>query len=126
MHRYIPLIAKNLGYARIGEKVVNHRMRIHGTTKYGGWNRFSNGLLDLISITFLNKFGKTPMHFFGLLGIFSFVFGFIIALYLTIMKIIFLKFNMTDRPLFFLSIIFMINWISIILNRFSCRINNSK
>lgn len=108
MHRYIPLIAKNLGYARIGEKVVNHRMRIHGTTKYGGWNRFSNGLLDLISITFLNKFGKTPMHFFGLLGIFSFVFGFIIALYLTIMKIIFLQFNMTDRPLFFLSIIFMI------------------
>ncbi len=108
MHRYIPLLAKHAGYIKIGEKVVNHRRRTYGTTKYGGWNRFSNGLLDLISILFLNKFGKNPMHFFGLIGLFSFVIGFVIALYLTYMKLLFLQFNMTNRPLFYLGILCMI------------------
>ena len=108
MHRYIPLLAKHQGYLKIGEKVVNHRKRTHGVTKYGGWNRFSNGLLDLISISFLNKFGKTPMHFFGLLGILSFFLGFVIAAYLTYAKIFLLQFNMTDRPLFYLGLLFMI------------------
>ena len=93
MHRYIPLLAKHQGYSKIGEKIVNHRKRTYGVTKYGGWNRFSNGLLDLISITFLNKFGKTPMHFFGLLGILSFFLGFLIAAYLTYAKIFLLQFN---------------------------------
>ena len=108
MHRYIPLLAKHQGYSKIGEKIVNHRKRTYGVTKYGGWNRFSNGLLDLISITFLNKFGKTPMHFFGLLGILSFFLGFLIAAYLTYAKIFLLQFNMTDRPLFYLGLLFMI------------------
>ena len=108
MHRYIPLLVKNQGYKKIGEKIVNHRKRSYGTTKYGGWDRFSNGLLDLISITFLNRFGKTPMHFFGLLGFLSFFLGFIIASYLFYTKIFLLQFNITDRPLFYLGLLFMI------------------
>ena len=108
MHRYIPLLAKHQGYLKIGEKIVNHRKRTYGVTKYGGWNRFSNGLLDLISISFLNKFGKTPMHFFGLLGILSFFMGVVIASYLTYAKVFLLQFNMTDRPLFYLGLLFMI------------------
>jgi len=108
MHRYIPLLAKNAGYEKIGEKVINHRKRSYGKTKYGGWNRFSNGLLDLISISFLNRFGKTPMHLFGLLGILCFFIGFVIAVYLTYAKWILLQFNMTDRPLFYLAMLCMI------------------
>ena len=108
MHRYIPLLVKNQGYKKIGEKIVNHRKRSYGTTKYGGWDRFSNGLLDLISITFLNRFGKTPMHFFGLLGFLSFFLGFTIASYLFYTKIFLLQFNITDRPLFYLGLLFMI------------------
>ncbi|MBF25991.1 MAG: glycosyltransferase [Flavobacteriales bacterium] len=108
MHRYIPLLAKNAGYNKIGEKVINHRKREFGKTKYGGWNRFSNGLLDLISISFLHKFGKTPMHLFGLLGILFFIIGFLIAGYLTYAKFILYQFNMTDRPLFYLAMLCMI------------------
>ena len=108
MHRYIPLLAKNEGYKKIGEKVVNHRKRTYGQTKYGGWNRFSNGLLDLLSITFIHKFGKTPMHLFGVLGIFCFLTGFIIAGYLTFAKIVWAEFHMTDRPLFYLGLLCMI------------------
>ena len=108
MHRYIPLLVKNAGYNKIREKVVNHRRRKYGETKYGGWNRFSNGLLDLISISFLNKFGKSPMHLFGFLGITSFLVGFMIAIYLTYTKIILHQFNMTDRPLFYFGILCMI------------------
>ena len=108
MHRYIPLLVKNAGYNIIKEKVVNHRKRTYGHTKYGGWNRFSNGVLDLISISFLHKFGKSPMHFFGFLGITSFLIGFIIGIYLTYAKFVLHQFNMTDRPLFYLGILFMI------------------
>ena len=108
MHRYIPLLAKNAGYTNIGEKIINHRKREFGQTKFGGWNRFSNGLLDLISISFLHKFGKAPMHLFGLLGMFFFMIGFLIAGYLTYAKLILLQFNMTDRPLFYLSMLCMI------------------
>jgi len=108
MHRYIPLLVKNAGYNKIKEKVVNHRKRTYGDTKYGGWNRFSNGLLDLISISFLNKFGKSPMHLFGFLGISSFIIGFLIAVYLTYAKFVLHQFNMTDRPLFYLGILCMI------------------
>jgi len=108
MHRYIPLLAKHAGYINIGEKIINHRKRSYGATKYGGWNRFSNGLLDLISILFLHRFGKNPMHLFGFLGLLSFFIGFILALYLTYMKLVFSQFNMTDRPLFYLGILFMI------------------
>jgi len=108
MHRYIPLLVKNEGYSKIGEKIINHRKRSYGKTKYGGWNRFSNGLLDLISISFLHKFGKTPMHLFGLLGIVFFLTGFIIAGYLTYAKFILMEFNMTDRPLFYLGMLCML------------------
>ena len=101
-------MSKNAGYVKIGEKTVNHRKRSYGVTKYGGWNRFSNGLLDLISISFLHKFGKTPMHLFGLLGILCFCVGFLIAIYLTYAKLFLLQFNMTDRPLFYLGILCMI------------------
>ena len=68
MHRYIPYLAKNAGFNRIGEKVVQHQARKFGNTKFGGWNRFVNGYLDLISLWFLSRFGIKPMHFFGLLG----------------------------------------------------------
>ena len=108
MHRYIPLIVKNLGYSKIGEKIVHHRKRSYGLTKYGGWNRFSNGFLDLISISFIHKFGKTPMHFFGLLGLLCFLIGFFIGIYLTYVKFALDQFNMTDRPLFYLGILCMI------------------
>ena len=108
MHRYIPLLVKNEGYDKIGEKIINHRKRSYGVTKYGGWNRFSNGFLDLISISFLHKFGRAPMHLFGLLGIGFFVIGFIIAAYLTYAKVILMEFNMTDRPLFYLGMLCML------------------
>lgn len=75
MHRYIPVIAKTAGFRNIGEKVVQHRARKYGVTKFG-WERFINGLLDLVSIYFVGKFGKRPMHFFGLIGTISFVIGF--------------------------------------------------
>ena len=108
MHRYIPLLAKNEGYKKIGEKVVNHRKRTYGQTKYGGWNRFSNGMLDLLSISFINKFGKTPMHLFGLLGGVCFLIGFAIASYLTTLWLFWDVFHMTDRPLFYLGLLCMI------------------
>ena len=108
MHRYIPLLVKHAGYKKIGEKVINHRKRSYGITKYGGWNRFSNGLLDLISISFLHKFGRAPMHLFGLLGLLCFLIGFAIAAYLTYAKYVLLEFNMTDRPLFYFSMLCMI------------------
>ena len=108
MHRYIPLLVKHAGYKKIGEKVINHRKRSYGITKYGGWNRFSNGLLDLISISFLHKFGRAPMHLFGLLGLLCFLMGFVIAAYLTYAKYVLLEFNMTDRPLFYFSMLCMI------------------
>ena len=118
MHRYIPLLAKHAGYDKIGEKIIHHRKRTYGETKYGGWNRFSNGLLDLISISFLHKFGKSPMHLFGFLGIVCFLIGFIIAAYLTYTKIILLQFNMTDRPLFYLGMLCMIIGTQLFLSGF--------
>ena len=76
MHRYIPVIAKWAGFQKIGEKVIEHHARKYGTTKFGGFERFINGPLDLISISFVGKFGKRPMHFFGTLGLLFFLFGF--------------------------------------------------
>ena len=107
MHRYIPLLARWAGYRKIGEKVVEHRARKYGVTKFG-WERFINGFLDLLSITFVTKFGKKPMHIFGLLGTLSFIFGFFIALYLAVSKYVFHVFNMTDRPLFYFGLLAMI------------------
>jgi glycosyltransferase involved in cell wall biosynthesis len=107
MHRYIPVLAKWAGFKKIGEKVVQHRARQFGKTKFG-WERFVNGFLDLLSITFVSKFGKRPMHLFGLLGSISFVFGFVIALYLTYAKFFHQAYKMTDRPLFYFGLFFMI------------------
>ncbi|PUZ26046.1 glycosyltransferase [Chitinophaga parva] len=107
MHRYIPVLAKWAGFRRIGEKVVEHRARKYGVSKFG-LERFINGFLDLASIMFIGKFGKRPMHFFGALGFFSFFIGFLIAGYLAIAKIAFDKYNMTDRPIFFLALLCMI------------------
>ncbi|MEP7111264.1 MAG: glycosyltransferase family 2 protein [Ferruginibacter sp.] len=104
MHRYIPVLAKWAGFKKIGEKVVEHRARKYGVTKFG-WTRFVNGFLDLASIMFMGKFGKRPMHIFGFWGSIVFIIGICIWIYLFAAKIFFSKFNMTDRPLFYVGII---------------------
>lgn len=107
MHRYIPVIAKWSGFRKIGEKVVEHRARKYGTSKFG-IERFVKGFLDLASILFVGKFGKRPMHFFGSWGTLSFIFGFVVFVYLTISKFFFDKSGLTQRPLFFFAILAMI------------------
>jgi glycosyltransferase involved in cell wall biosynthesis len=107
MHRYIPVIAKWAGFNRIGEKIVVHRKRKYGKTKYG-LDRFLKGYLDLLTINFTARFGKRPMHFFGLLGSLLFLAGFIIAGYLTYAKFFYQAFKMTERPLFYFGFLFMI------------------
>lgn len=107
MHRYIPVIAKWAGYTRIGEKVVEHRPRKYGKTKFG-WERFINGFLDLLSINFVSRFGKKPMHLFGLWGSLCFLVGFGVALKLAIDKYVYHVYNMTDRPLFYFGLLAMI------------------
>ncbi len=109
MHRYIPVLAKNQGFTKIDEKVVQHQARKYGTTKFG-MNRFVNGFLDLITIWFLSKFGKRPMHLFGLLGSFMFFIGFCFALYLGIDKLFINPTGrlLTQRPQFYLSLIAMV------------------
>ncbi|HIZ85562.1 MAG TPA: glycosyltransferase family 2 protein [Candidatus Coprenecus stercoravium] len=109
MHRYIPYIAKNAGFTKIGEKVVVHRKRKYGKSKFG-MSRFFNGFLDLMTIWFLSGFGKKPMHIFGVWGIVFFLIGFVIALWLIIDKIISqvngLRFRyVTDQPLFYLALV---------------------
>jgi glycosyltransferase involved in cell wall biosynthesis len=107
MHRYIPVMAKWVGFNNIGELVVKHYPRKYGQTKFG-IERFVNGFLDLLSISFVSRFGKRPMHFFGLWGTFLFFIGFIIAAYLTYEKIFNAVYKMTDRPLFYLGLVAMI------------------
>ena len=107
MHRYIPVIAKWSGFKKIGEKVVEHRARKYGTSKFG-IERFIKGFLDLASILFVGKFGKRPMHFFGSWGTLSFIFGLSVFIYLTISKFFLDKTGLTQRPLFFFAILAMI------------------
>lgn len=107
MHRYIPILAKWSGFRKIGEKVVEHRARKYGVTKFG-WERFVNGFLDLGSIMFLGKFGKRPMHFFGLWGTLAFFAGLAIFIYLAVSKFFFDVTGLTQRPLFFFAIMLMI------------------
>lgn len=112
MHRYIPVLAKWAGFTKIGEKVVEHRARKYGVTKFG-LERFVNGFLDLLSITFVSRFGKRPMHLFGLLGSLMFILGFMAALYLGLSKLYSVYYNLparliTDRPSFYLSLTCMI------------------
>ncbi|HRG23771.1 MAG TPA: glycosyltransferase family 2 protein [Chitinophagaceae bacterium] len=103
MHRYIPVLAKWAGFKKIGEKVVEHRARKYGTSKFG-WRRFVNGFLDLLSISFVGKFAKRPMHFFGLWGTLFFLAGLGISLYLVISKIIDTSFALTNRPGFYMAL----------------------
>ena len=109
MHRYIPVLAKNARYKKIGEKVVIHQARKYGSSKFG-MSRFINGFLDLITIWFLSTFGKRPMHLFGLLGSIMFVIGFLFAFYLGIDKL-FINTSgrlITERPQFYLSLTAML------------------
>lgn len=117
MHRYIPILAKWAGFRKIGEKVVEHRPRKFGVTKFG-WERFVNGFLDLFSIMFVGKFGKRPMHFFGLWGTIVFLTGFAIWTYLFIAKFAFQKYNMTDRPLFYIGVISLVIGVQMFLAGF--------
>ena len=103
MHRYIPVLAKWAGFKKIGEKVVEHRARKYGVSKFG-WRRFVNGFLDLLSITFVGKFSKRPMHFFGLWGSLFFLIGSGISIYLIISKFIDSNFALTNRPGFYLAL----------------------
>jgi glycosyltransferase involved in cell wall biosynthesis len=103
MHRYIPVLAKWSGFKKIGEKVVEHRPRKYGVTKFG-WERFVNGFLDLLSITFVGKFSKRPMHFFGLWGTLFFMLGLGITLYLIIAKFVDTSVALTNRPGFYLAL----------------------
>ena len=112
MHRYIPVIAKWAGFTKIGEKVVIHQKRKHGVSKFG-WNRFINGYLDLLTVSFISKFGKKPMHFFGSLGSLSFLIGIIITIVLIAQKLYRLSHQVvfrqvTDQPLFYLALLAMV------------------
>lgn len=107
MHRYIPVIAKAAGFKKIGEKIVEHRARKYGVTKFG-WNRFVNGFLDLFTISFINKFGKKPMHFFGLYGTLSFLIGLVMIVYFIIAKLTDAEFALTNRPTFYIGLTVMI------------------
>lgn len=104
MHRYIPVLAKWSGFKKIGEKKVVHQARKYGKTKFG-WERFINGFLDLLSISFVGRFGKRPMHFFGLWGTLIFFIGFCIWMYLAIAKFAYQQTKMTERPLFYVGLI---------------------
>jgi glycosyltransferase involved in cell wall biosynthesis len=104
MHRYIPVLAKKAGYGNIGEKVVHHQARKYGVTKFG-MERFLYGFLDLLSVSFMTRFAKRPMHIFGGLGILSFFIGFCVISYLTFTKFFFEQYRMTERPLFYFSLL---------------------
>ena len=113
MHRYIPVLAKWAGFTKIGEKVVVHQKRKHGVSKFG-WNRFINGYLDLLTVSFMSKFGKKPMHFFGSLGSLSFLIGIIITIVLIAQKLYRMNHlvpgfrQVTDQPLFYLALLAMV------------------
>lgn len=130
MHRYIPVMAKRAGFSKIGEKPVKHFPRKYGTTKFG-LERFINGLLDLVSIIFMSKFGKRPMHLFGTFGFFTFLLGFGIGGYLSLEWIMTFVFGqgfgneyypITQRPLFYFSLMFIIVGTQMFLSGFVAEI----
>jgi len=136
MHRYIPMLAKEAGFKKIGEKTVQHRARKYGVTKYG-LDRFIKGYLDLLTIGFITRFGKNPMHLFGFLGTLMFFAGFIMAGYLGIRKLVFINNGLraplvTDSPYFFIaltvmiigSILFLTGFLGELINRNSSERNN--
>lgn len=119
MHRYIPVIAKWAGFSKIGEKIVQHRPREFGVTKFG-FERFINGFLDLLSISFVSRFGKRPMHFFGTIGSLFFLGGGLISLYIILDKIF--QWNahrsITEQPVFYLALVAMIIGVQLFLSGF--------
>lgn len=136
MHRYIPMLARKAGFARIGEKVVEHRARKYGSSKYG-LDRFMKGYLDLVTIGFITRFGKSPMHLFGSLGTLMFLLGFVMAGYLGIRKLVFLHNHtraplVTDSPYFYIaltvmiigSMLFLTGFLGELINRNSPERNN--
>ncbi len=138
MHRYIPFLAKNAGFGKIGEKVVHHQARKYGVSKFG-LNRFVNGYLDLMSLWFLNKFGKQPMHFFGLLGSLMFIVSFIAIIVLGASKLIALAHGIparlvTDNPYFYITLtgmmlgtmLFLTGFIGELISRSSSSRNDYK
>jgi glycosyltransferase involved in cell wall biosynthesis len=124
MHRYIPVIAKWAGFNRIGEKVVQHQARKFGTTKFGSLARFIRGPLDLLSIMFVSKFGKRPMHLFGTLGVLSFLAGTVMAIWIIADKLYHIyahtKYSrdVTDQPLFYISLVAVIIGVQLFLTGF--------
>jgi glycosyltransferase involved in cell wall biosynthesis len=130
MHRWIPVLAKWAGYSKIGEKVVEHRARQYGVSKFG-WERIITGFLDLLSVYFVGKFGKKPMHFFGSLGVLSFLLGFGILFYLSMSKLFFNSWGIAERPVFYLGIIallvgtqlFLTGFLAELINRNSSQID---
>jgi hypothetical protein len=138
MHRYIPYLAKNAGFKKIGEKVVQHQARKYGETKFG-LNRFFNGYLDLLSLWFISTFGGKPMHFFGFVGSILFLLGFISAAYVGISKLIHLSNGqldplVTSSPYFYISLtmmilgtqLFMTGFLGELISRNSSERNNYK
>ncbi len=122
MHRFIPYLAKNAGFTKIGEKVVHHQQRKYGKSKFG-MERFMNGFLDLLSIWFLQTFGKKPMHFFGVMGTLTFFVGFVITIWLIIDKLVsqahLVYFRpVTDQPLFYLALVAVLIGIQLFLTGF--------
>ncbi len=122
MHRYIPYLAKNAGYTRITEKRVHHQKRKYGKSKFG-MNRFVNGFLDLLSLWFLSTFGGKPMHFFGYSGIFMFLVGFVMTVWIIVEKLVNqargLKFRaVTDQPLFYLALLAVVLGVMLFLAGF--------
>ncbi len=119
MHRYIPVLAKNAGFSNIGEKVVQHQARKYGTTKFG-MERFINGFLDLLTIWFLSRFAKRPMHLFGALGVFMFFIGFSFSLYLGIDKLFLNPTGrlITDRPQFYIALVAMLMGVQLFIAGF--------
>ena len=122
MHRYIPYLAKNAGFGRIGEKPVHHQKRKYGVSKFG-LNRFVNGLLDLMSLWFLSRFGGKPMHFFGASGILMFLIGFVMTVWIIAAKLIHqsagLRYRaVTDQPLFYLALVALVLGVMLFLAGF--------
>jgi hypothetical protein len=112
MHRYIPMLAKEAGFRKIGEKIVEHQPRKYGTTKYG-LDRFMKGYLDMLTIGFITRFGKSPMHLFGSLGTVMFFIGLVMASYLGIKKLVFVSHDLraplvTDSPYFYIALTVMV------------------
>ncbi len=122
MHRYIPYLAKNAGFSRIGEKPVHHQKRKYGVSKFG-LSRFVNGLLDLMSLWFLSRFGGKPMHFFGTSGIVMFLVGFVMTVWIIVAKLVHqaqgLKYRaVTDQPLFYLALVALVLGVMLFLAGF--------